>query len=621
MVNNKNKTVGIVLGIFALVIVTTAASFAFFTYSRTGNTTTTITSGDIEFTYEEGDSASLANAFPVSDKVGAQDTSEEYTFTVNMKSSSTANKMNYNVYLLDANDAESANYFTNEQIKYALVKNGTYVAGTSSTTGRKLSQVPGFTAGSYEGEGLVLEDQEIMANTIDEYKLRIWISDDVNYSNTSTTDDGTTVDNDSEISTGKYNGYKYSLKVKVGSGIDVEGATVLSVKNLNVNKFTMTVDLEDSKGLSAYAVTQSDTAPVSSSNEWIDLNNQSLKSVNYVANSNGLYYLHVKNVSNKTKSESFEINVDGTVASLYIMNLSKTNTDELRVDTHVATGQQMFSSTEYRYYGATPNNYVSFNDELWRIIGVMDVDNGNGMIEKRVKIIRANPIGNYSWDSSVNEINYGYGINEWSQADLMKVLNTGAYYNRTSGSCYNDLNNKASSCSFTDSGLKSNAKEMIENAKWYLGAIPQSYLTLITDEFYGFERGDESGKQCSSSSYCNDQVSRTPSLTGIIGLMYPSDYGYSVDMTKCSTTALATYSKSCKDYSWLYNNSHVQWTITPHADSTNADDVMIVYDSGSISRGRAYNPLYVSPVAYLKSDVRIIDGEGSDGKPFILSLN
>ena len=75
---DKNKKYFVVFGIFALGIVTTAVSYAFFTYSRVGNTTTTITSGDIEFTYKEGEDASLANAFPVSDSVGANDTSEEY---------------------------------------------------------------------------------------------------------------------------------------------------------------------------------------------------------------------------------------------------------------------------------------------------------------------------------------------------------------------------------------------------------------------------------------------------------------------------------------------------------------------------------------------------------------
>ena len=214
MINNKNKTTAIVLGIFSLVIVTTAASFAFFTYSRVGNTITTITSGDIEFTYKEGEDASLANAFPVSDLVGANDTSEEYTFTVNLKSSSASNKMNYSVYLLDANDDANTNYFTNEQIKFALIKDGTFVADTTGNAGRKLTDISGFDAGATTGEGLVLENQEIVSGKTDEYKLRIWISNEVNYSNTDPV-----TGQDEQTSSGKYNGYKYSLKVKVTSGV------------------------------------------------------------------------------------------------------------------------------------------------------------------------------------------------------------------------------------------------------------------------------------------------------------------------------------------------------------------------------------------------------------------
>src|SRR5574344_1562958 len=40
------------------------------------------------------------------------------------------------------------------------------------------------------------------------------------------------------------------------------------------------------------------------------------------------------------------------------------------------------SDNNLRYIGATPNNYVSFNGELWRIIGVMNnIDNGSGTKE------------------------------------------------------------------------------------------------------------------------------------------------------------------------------------------------------------------------------------------------
>lgn len=55
--------------------------------------------------------------------------------------------------------------------------------------------------------------------------------------------------------------------------------------------------------------------------------------------------------------------------------------------------------TDYRYIGSSPNNYVTFNDEVWRIIGVFDVDDGTGKVEKRIKIIRDNAIGSYSWDN------------------------------------------------------------------------------------------------------------------------------------------------------------------------------------------------------------------------------
>ena len=81
-----------------------------------------------------------------------------------------------------------------------------------------------------------------------------------------------------------------------------------------------------------------------------------------------------------------------------------------------------------RYVGTNPKNYISFNDETWRIIGVFNNvtsidENGNEKTESLVKIIRNDILGSYSWDSSESTINSGYGVNEWSQADLMYELN------------------------------------------------------------------------------------------------------------------------------------------------------------------------------------------------------
>ena len=72
--------------------------------------------------------------------------------------------------------------------------------------------------------------------------------------------------------------------------------------------------------------------------------------------------------------------------------LGKGETDELKFDNT--------ADNNLRYVGANPNNYVSFNNELWRIIGVFNnIDDDTGMTETRLKIVRNESIGTYSWDN------------------------------------------------------------------------------------------------------------------------------------------------------------------------------------------------------------------------------
>ena len=54
-------------------------------------------------------------------------------------------------------------------------------------------------------------------------------------------------------------------------------------------------------------------------------------------------------------------------------------------------GLILTNGNELRYRGSNPKNYVMFNNELWRIIGIFD---GN------VKLIRNSALGTYSWDTS-----------------------------------------------------------------------------------------------------------------------------------------------------------------------------------------------------------------------------
>ena len=167
------------------------------------------------------------------------------------------------------------------------------------------------------------------------------------------------------------------------------------------------------------------------------------------------------------------------------------------------------SDNNLRYIGANPNNYVSFNGELWRIIGVMNnIDNGSGTKETRLKIIRNESIGEYSWDYHSD----GTYDSDWTTSTIMDLLNTGAYYNRTAGIYYNN-STVSTAVDFTSNGLTEEAKTMIGNAVWNLGGS-NTYEDVTTPMLYTRERGDEV------------ITGRPTTWIGQIGLMYPSDYGY-----------------------------------------------------------------------------------------------
>ena len=293
--------------------------------------------------------------------------------------------------------------------------------------------------------------------------------------------------------------------------------------------------------------------------------------------------------------------------------------------THEAT-EQLKATTDYRYIGANPNNYVKFNDELWRIIGVFDVDDGTGKIEKRMKIIRKKSIGNYSWDNKNTSTGAekDYGKNNWSDARLNYLLNPGhesetyggsLYWNRKSGICYSGQNNAAITCDFTATGLTDTAKEMIGDAKWYLGGTSDytSSSNGLTSHFYKNERG--------TAVYSG----RSTNWTGKVGLMYPSDYGYatsggsSTNRASCMAKQLYNWDDSsysdCKNNDWLLNNQF-QWTMSPLVD--NSYIVFYVHVTGYVYNCGAFNTDGTRPVVHLKSTISITSGTGSSTDPFIL---
>ena len=262
-----------------------------------------------------------------------------------------------------------------------------------------------------------------------------------------------------------------------------------------------------------------------------------------------------------------------------------------------------------RYYGADPNNYVSFNDELWRIIGVFkNIDDGTGKKETRIKIARSESVGEYAWDnkpSGTGSSTSQYGSNEWSDSALMNVLNNGAYYNRTTGICPSGQNGATTSCDFSTTGLTDEAKNMIGDALWNLGGS-STYQGLYANDYYTFERG--------TTLYSG----RSTTWTGKIALMYPSDYLYASNLATCSSDGGDWDAFGCADTSWLFISGTYQWTLSPLASYS--DIVFSVYATGYVGSNYVNSTRASRPVLFLKSDVQITGGDGSQNNPYVLSL-
>ena len=261
-----------------------------------------------------------------------------------------------------------------------------------------------------------------------------------------------------------------------------------------------------------------------------------------------------------------------------------------------------------RYVGANPCNYVTFNGEKagWRIIGILNTPEG-----QRMKLIRTDSLGDLSWDYTST----GSDSNDWTTSTLQTLLNSGAYYNRTTGQYYN-YSTTATTLDFTSNGLTEAAKNQIDTITWKLGGTDSynSSSNGLASHWYTYERG--------TTVY----TGRPTEWPGKVGLMYPSDYGYATSggststRTSCLAKELYNWNSSsysdCKNNDWLYNSSIYQWTLAPY--SSDSDYVFRVRDTGYVDDEGAYAQDAVRPSVYLISKTSILGGEGTLENPYTI---
>ena len=313
------------------------------------------------------------------------------------------------------------------------------------------------------------------------------------------------------------------------------------------------------------------------------------------------YDVNPDKFNNKSYSYKFRVNVnneDAPVKKLNATEFAQANvgTNGLEQITHTIDNTLQVDNkftTEYRYRGGSVNNYVTFNNETWRIIGVIPTEDTNGNVENRIKIIKDESIGNMYWNTTEDTETLNT-YNNWVTGTLNTYLNND-YYNT----------------------LSSDAKNMIGTTKYYLGGSGGE-PRFTSDVMWQYER--KKANDTLGGYYCRINPIMQNDANKKIAIMYASDYGYGASKECTSNFNNYAVSTNCiTTNNWL-DKSQNTWLLPQ--DASDRGNALLVRSNGSV--GTNY-PVYrcehaVRPVLYLSSNVKISGGEGTSGSPYTLSV-
>ena len=239
-----------------------------------------------------------------------------------------------------------------------------------------------------------------------------------------------------------------------------------------------------------------------------------------------------------------------TITSDDLKELAVTEGDGLYADE--------YESGRYIYKGANPNNYITFNNEMWRILSI----EGDG----RIKIVRDELLSNRAFDST--------NSNNWDRPSDIRTYLNGEYLDSIT------LN-----------------KEKIVSSTWSIGAVT-----------YG---NDDLAGQIASEN-------ETQSQEASVGLITASEYLRANTNTElCGNLSLNNNNYStCKTTNWLFKNNNYYWTISPHSGYSNS--VFDVGSDGDVYSNYAGIADSVLPAITLSSDINL-SGSGETGNPFVIN--
>ena len=250
-----------------------------------------------------------------------------------------------------------------------------------------------------------------------------------------------------------------------------------------------------------------------------------------------------------------------------------------------------------RYQGKNPDNYIWFNDELWRIIGNIPVclTSGCSTTQNRVKIIRNDSIGAIAF----NQTDYSSSSPlTWMGSNIQNLLNK-CYLGKTSSCddyCYSLETSVKGTCDYSSDGIDTS----------------DYYGKMVEDVYFNVGAGDKTDK--TAANYYTQEIATHATSTSKIGLMYASDWGYAIEGF---TGVLGSSGKpqNSSDKNWLMSNGF-EWTMSSHSSSNPLD----THRNGYLYNRSASYGYAARPVLYLKSNVYVVSGKGTKVDPYRIGM-
>lgn len=403
-----------------------------------------------------------------------------------------------------------------------------------------------------------------------------------------------------EIDEGKYEEYNknifpngYIMNTIKSKCVDNNGDEISDAVSFKSNRLTITSNKTifcyvylDKADLVISVVTDGDSDKIPESlgyTKTVSCDNESSPTWNYKYN----------------RLEIGNVNTEETKCTL---TYTKDNTHDALISVvETANVNNNYDGNGYRYSGPNPNNYVWFNNEMWRIIGSIPTCTSSGCAtqENLIKIIRNEPIGSLVYDA--HEENF---TSVWGENTLYTLLNTHYYatsrekLNGTNTDyCYGYGNSSKTTCDYTRNGILSNSNygKMVKKVYWNTGA---SGFKMSALEAYDYEITKQT-------------------VGAYIGLMNVSDYGYATN-SEYHENATDIYAGIIASNNWMFSQGY-EWTMDNH--SIDAESIVVVNNEANTTNYYAYRGFITRPVVYLDSSVYVISGEGTNLSPYMIGMN